>query len=152
MRPGRGSHQHWYISAAYGLVSIKLDPPRIDVFKRQAVDRVGRLLYKILSLQDPNDEYLADEVSHLFHAPPFHLAVKFEENKLTKLQVMLGNDSTPATARVNVASNAGIGEASALPSDAFSLRLDGVDFGNTSEWMLDDFWHFNDFSAAPFDN
>jgi hypothetical protein len=63
MRPGRGSHKHWYLSAAYSLVSIQLDPPRVDVFKREAVDRVARLLYKILSLQDPSDEYLANEVS-----------------------------------------------------------------------------------------
>ena len=63
MRPGRGSHKHWYLSAAYSLVSIQLDPHRVDICKREAVDRVARLLYKILSLQDPSDEYLANEVS-----------------------------------------------------------------------------------------
>lgn len=63
MRPGRGSHMHWYLSAAYSLVSIKRDPVRVHVFRRQAVDRVAKLLYKILHLQDPSDEYLANEVS-----------------------------------------------------------------------------------------
>jgi hypothetical protein len=36
-----------------------------------------------------------------------------------------------------------------MSSDGLPLRLD-LDFNNTSEWMLDDFWHFNDFLAVPF--
>jgi hypothetical protein len=63
------------------------------------------------------------------------------------LQVVLGEDDTPASARINAGSI--IGEASAMPSDGFPLRLD-IDFNNTSEWMLDDFWHFNDFPYVPF--
>ncbi|KAF2868316.1 hypothetical protein BDV95DRAFT_500925 [Massariosphaeria phaeospora] len=63
MRPGRGSHQHWYCSAAYSLVGIKYDPANADVLKRQAVDRVSRLLYKVLSLQDDSStEPMADLV------------------------------------------------------------------------------------------
>ncbi|KAF2715072.1 hypothetical protein K504DRAFT_445979 [Pleomassaria siparia CBS 279.74] len=130
LRPGRGSHQHWYISAAYGFVSVKLDPPRIEVFKRQAVDRVARLLYKILSLQEPSAEYLANDV-------------------------VLANSSTAAEVGTNSATN--IDESSALPPEAFpniGLRLDagGMDFGNTSEWMLDDFWDFNDLPVVPFND
>jgi hypothetical protein len=64
MRPGRGSHNHWYLSAAYSLVGIKLDPLHSEVFRREAADRVAKLLYKILSLQDSTDEYLANEVSY----------------------------------------------------------------------------------------
>jgi len=59
----------------------------------------------------------------------------------------------PASTRLSSASN--LGDASALASDAFpntGLRLDasGMDFENTSDWILDDFWHFNDFPTLPF--
>ena len=76
MRPGRGSHQHWYISAAYSFVSIQLDPTRVEIFRHQAVDRVARLLYKVLSMQDPNDEYLASEVSAIFPIDFQHTCAK----------------------------------------------------------------------------
>lgn len=66
-------------------------------------------------------------------------------------KVILGNDFTAAEARSAVNTSA----ASAIPSNAFpnpGLRLDSFDFGNTSEWMLDDFWFFNDFPPLDFSN
>jgi uncharacterized protein YcaQ len=70
MRPGRGSEYFWYISAAISLVGIQFNPSQSDTLKRQAMDRVAKLLYRVLSLQDdPSDETLASEVSyHLLHA------------------------------------------------------------------------------------
>lgn len=67
VRPGRGNKQLWYVSAACSLVRIKFDPDRADTLKHQAGDRVSKILYKILSLQDdPSEHYLANEVSFLF--------------------------------------------------------------------------------------
>lgn len=64
MRPGRGNHQAWYVSAACSLVRIELEPEKAKGLKQQACDRVSRLLYKVLALQDDNnEEYLANEVS-----------------------------------------------------------------------------------------
>jgi hypothetical protein len=64
LRPGRGNKQFWYISAACSIVRLQFDPARAELYKRQAGDRVSRLLYKILSLQDDADEdYLVNEVS-----------------------------------------------------------------------------------------
>jgi hypothetical protein len=70
MRPGRGSEYFWYISAAISLVGIQFNPSQSDTLKRQAMDRVAKLLYRVLSLQDdPSDETLASEVRyHLLHA------------------------------------------------------------------------------------
>jgi hypothetical protein len=158
MRPGRGSHNHWYLSAAYSLVCIKLDPLRSEVFRREAADRVAKLLYKILSLQDSTDEYLANEVSYSLrlldnlpilspYISPFtpYLLVLFSihERNLTSIQVVLGDEALP-TSNLNPNDNAG------QVSNTFPFRLDSLDFSNTSEWMLDDFWHFNDFPAVPF--
>ena len=72
MRPGRGSHQYWYVDSACSLVGIKFEPSRTDALRRQAVDRVSRLLYRILSLQDdPSENYLASEVSDFMPFPCF---------------------------------------------------------------------------------
>lgn len=83
------------------------------------------------------------------------LSIPHREIGLTRLQVVLANGSTAAAARTYLATN--IHEASALPPETFPnirLRLDagGIDFGNTSEWMLDDFWDFWDFPIVPFNN
>jgi hypothetical protein len=64
MRPGRGSEYFWYVSAAVSLVGMQYDPSQSKVLQRQAVDRVAKLMYKMLSLQDdPSEETLATEVS-----------------------------------------------------------------------------------------
>jgi hypothetical protein len=64
MRPGRGTEYFWYVSAAISLVGIQFQPAQTDLLKRQAVDRIAKLLYKVLSLQDdPTEETLANEVS-----------------------------------------------------------------------------------------
>jgi hypothetical protein len=61
MRPGRGSRYFWYVSAAVSLVNMHCEPAQA---KKQAIDRVAKLLYKTLSLQDePDAETLATEVS-----------------------------------------------------------------------------------------
>ncbi|KAF1953148.1 hypothetical protein CC80DRAFT_150507 [Byssothecium circinans] len=53
MRPGRGTHQYWFLSAACSLVSIQFEPAtRTKALERQACDRVCKLLYRVLSLQD----------------------------------------------------------------------------------------------------
>ncbi|KAJ4302986.1 hypothetical protein N0V90_001877 [Kalmusia sp. IMI 367209] len=62
MRPGRGNHHYWYISAAISLVTIQYEPENTRVLERQASDRVCKLLYQILSLQDEDGEVLAQEV------------------------------------------------------------------------------------------
>ncbi|KAF2474124.1 uncharacterized protein BDR25DRAFT_280869 [Lindgomyces ingoldianus] len=63
MRPGRGSHQYWYLSAAASLVQTRFEPEHEAVLRMQVTDRISKLFYKILSLQeDHGDEYLANEV------------------------------------------------------------------------------------------
>ena len=56
LRPGRGNHQYWYLSAACSLVGIQFDPGRTQALEKQATDRVCKLAYKILSLQDEDQE------------------------------------------------------------------------------------------------
>jgi hypothetical protein len=64
MRPGRGSEYLWYMSAAVSLIGTQDKPSQSEAFKRKAVDRVAKLLYKVLSLyDDPTEESLATEVS-----------------------------------------------------------------------------------------
>jgi hypothetical protein len=64
LRPGRGNHQYWYLSAACSLVRIQFDPGRAQALEKQATDRVCKLWYKILSLQEESsEEYMAQEVS-----------------------------------------------------------------------------------------
>jgi uncharacterized protein YcaQ len=68
-RTGRGSEYYWYISAAVSLVRKQFKPSQAEVIHRQAIDRVAKLLHKVLSLQDdPDEETLATEVSHLLAA------------------------------------------------------------------------------------
>jgi hypothetical protein len=63
MRPGRGMEYFWYVSAAIGLVSIEFQTAKSEILQRQASDRVAKLLYKVLALQDdPSEETLATEV------------------------------------------------------------------------------------------
>ncbi|KAH8724825.1 hypothetical protein GQ44DRAFT_750068 [Phaeosphaeriaceae sp. PMI808] len=64
MRPGRGSQYFWYLSAAVSLVGIQFKPSQSEALKRQAADRVAKLLHKVLALHDdPTTETLATEVS-----------------------------------------------------------------------------------------
>jgi hypothetical protein len=64
MRPGRGSQFLWYVAAAIGLVGTQYSPQRSEFFKLQAVDRVAKSLYTVLSLYgQPTEETLATEVS-----------------------------------------------------------------------------------------
>ncbi|KAF2652358.1 hypothetical protein K491DRAFT_51549 [Lophiostoma macrostomum CBS 122681] len=124
LRPGRGNKQFWYISAACSIVRIQFDPTRADLHKRQAGDRVSRLLYKILSLQDDsNEDYLVTEV------------ILTQDNVSTGPQAASINNVAPA-----------------IPQDNFSnslLGLDEFNFGASDDWMLDDFGFFSDF--PPFD-
>lgn len=67
MRPGRGYEHYWYISAALSLAEMQFQPAQADELARKAVDRVAKLLYKVLSLwDDPSEETLATEVSKRF--------------------------------------------------------------------------------------
>jgi hypothetical protein len=64
MRPGRGTEYFWYVSASISLVSIQFQTTKSEVLKRQAANRVAKLLYRVLALQDdPSEETLATEVS-----------------------------------------------------------------------------------------
>ncbi|KAF2004480.1 hypothetical protein P154DRAFT_617026 [Amniculicola lignicola CBS 123094] len=120
IRPGRGNHQYWIVSAACSLARSKRDPENADELRKQAAGRVSRLLYKILSLQDDvGEEYFATEVV------------------LEPLQhgdgAVLANPTPPADAMTTE-----------------TLSLEGFDFANTSGWMLDDFWFFNDLPPLEF--
>ena len=63
MRPGRGNHQFWYVSAAYSLVSTKLEPQRAEILQIQSTDRISKLYFKILGSQEESKYYLVDDVS-----------------------------------------------------------------------------------------
>jgi hypothetical protein len=71
IRPGRGSEYFWYVSAAVSLVGMQFQPAQSELLKRQAVDRIAKLLYKVLSLQDdPTEGTLATEVGSIFNTTP----------------------------------------------------------------------------------
>jgi hypothetical protein len=113
MRPGRGSEYFWYVSAAVSLVGTQYKPSEAEDLTRQAVDRVAKLLYRVLSLQDdPSEESLATEV--LLEERRAPLTVN------TALQELLTAD---------VFADSGV------PLDAF-------DFNETSEFMMDDLCFF----------
>ncbi|KAF1851013.1 uncharacterized protein K460DRAFT_270862 [Cucurbitaria berberidis CBS 394.84] len=127
MRPGRGSQQHWYLSAAMGLVGLQFDPSQSEAMKLQAIDRVSRLLYKTLSLlDDPDEQSLASEVY-------------LDDTSATGMLVDASSSTTAEPLLAEGFTNAG-------------LRFDAFDLGSTSEWMLDDFWFFNDVSSLGFDD
>ncbi|RYO57647.1 hypothetical protein AA0116_g7495 [Alternaria tenuissima] len=122
MLAGRGGQQHWVLSAAVGLASVQFEPSHSDAVKLQAIDRVSRLLYRMLSRKDISEEPPANEV--------------------------LLQDAPRIAKQIN--SHPGY-SAEALSTDSFAdvgLRIDAFDFGETSEWMLDDFWFLNE----PFGN
>jgi hypothetical protein len=49
-----------------GLVNLQFEPSRAEAIKLQAIDRVSRLLYKMLALQEePTEQSLASEVSRV---------------------------------------------------------------------------------------
>jgi hypothetical protein len=63
LRPGRGNHQYWYLSAACSLVGIQFEPGRTQALEKLATDRVCKLAYKVLSLQvEDREEDLVQEV------------------------------------------------------------------------------------------
>ncbi|KAF7672800.1 hypothetical protein GT037_009301 [Alternaria burnsii] len=118
MLVGRGGQQHWVLSAAVGLASVQFEPSHSDAVKLQAIDRVSRLLYRMLSRKDISEEPPANEV--------------------------LLQDAPRIAKQIN--SHSGY-SAEALSTDSFAdvgLRIDAFDFGETSEWMLDDFWFLNE--------
>ncbi|KAL1608198.1 hypothetical protein SLS60_003137 [Paraconiothyrium brasiliense] len=68
MRPGRGNHHYWYLSAAISLVGIRFaeadgkgEEEKQDLM-REATDRVCALLYRVLALQDEQGEGMPNEV------------------------------------------------------------------------------------------
>jgi hypothetical protein len=76
-RPGRGSQFLWYVTAAISLVETRYNPKESEAFKRQAVDRVAKSLYKVLSLYDqPTEESLATEVSCALTPRDVHMLTK----------------------------------------------------------------------------
>ena len=144
MRPGRGSEQHWHLSAAVGLVGQQFDPSQSETVKLQLIDRISRLLYKMLALQEgPDKQSLASEVSRF-------LGCK-SAAKLTKRQVFI-EESSSTTIPVNGISNTTTEPLSAEGFTNAGLRLDAFDLGSTSEWMMDDFWFFNDVPPLGFND
>jgi hypothetical protein len=113
MRPGRGSEYFWYVSAAVSLVGTQYKPSEAEDLTRQAVDRVAKLLYRVLSLQDdPSEESLATEVLLEERRAPLTVSTALQE---------------PLTADVFADSG--------VPLDVF-------DFNETSEFMMDDLCFF----------
>ncbi|KAF1942115.1 hypothetical protein EJ02DRAFT_346248 [Clathrospora elynae] len=111
------------IGAAVGLVSLQFDPSQSDALKTQAIDRVSRLLYKMLSLQEePSEQSLTSEVNM--------------SSASTQGSTIIGTLTEPLLAETFT--NAG-------------LHLDAFGLGNNSEWMLDDLWFLNDASTLDFD-
>ncbi|KAF2012783.1 hypothetical protein BU24DRAFT_465141 [Aaosphaeria arxii CBS 175.79] len=122
IRPGRGLKQYWYISAARSLVRIQAAPNRTAEFKRQGTEKPSRIIYRTLSMQDDNlDDCFVQEV--------------------------VLNESCCGTADTGHSHDIDA-LCGGLPADEITnsnLRLDELDPIDTSNWMLDDYWLFNDF-------
>ncbi|KAH5645189.1 hypothetical protein HBI51_111440 [Parastagonospora nodorum] len=115
MRPGKGTEYFWYVSAAVSLVETQFQPSQSDSLKRQAADRVAKLLHKSLSvLDEPTEETLATEV--VLGTRP--------KTPTTTSQVL----SEPAP--MDIVASAG-------------LEFDAFNFEDTSEFMMDDLWFLN---------
>jgi hypothetical protein len=67
-----------------------------------------------------------------------------------QLQIILLDHPTPTESRIPATASTETGLVSATPASAEELRLDGFDLGTTSDWMLDDFYFFNDFPPLEF--
>ncbi|CAI6333785.1 unnamed protein product [Periconia digitata] len=54
LRPGRGNHKFWFLSAACSLAAMQWeeDPARREALEKSACERVCKVLYKILALRD----------------------------------------------------------------------------------------------------
>ena len=82
LRPGRGNHQYWYLSAACSLAAIQFEPERAQALEKQATDRVCKLLYKMLSLQvDDGEVNVVQEVS--LHTAHWACVSKLTVNRLS---------------------------------------------------------------------
>jgi hypothetical protein len=62
LRPGRGNHHYWYLSAAISLVSIQYAPEQRSYLEEEAGGRVCNLLYRMLALQDDEGDEQPAEV------------------------------------------------------------------------------------------
>lgn len=122
MRPGRGSHHYWYLSAAISLVAIRHtgaegeDRRKLEI---EATERVAVLLYRVLALR--------------------------EEGEVCPGQVLLsGGDAaaevvgpvpTPASMETRLEGAAG---------DGGFQGMHAVQGWNVDTWGLDDFWFLGD--------
>lgn len=139
-RLGCSTKPYWYLSAALSLVNIQYDTSQSATLKSHAIDRVSRLYYKMLSLQEePNAQNSAREV-RLFLA-------RNSTEALMRKQVVLVDP--PDLSKLGEISTTPMESLSAQTFSDAGLQLDVFDFGSTSEWMLDDFWFLN--NAPPTD-
>ncbi|KAF2811596.1 uncharacterized protein BDZ99DRAFT_414077 [Mytilinidion resinicola] len=78
MRPGRGFHMFWFVSAAFSLVQIRTNPELASIYKLQATDRVSKLYYRILAMQEslsrPPLNVPVDAITPFQQQPPDPLA------------------------------------------------------------------------------
>ncbi|KAF2680180.1 hypothetical protein K458DRAFT_445398 [Lentithecium fluviatile CBS 122367] len=126
LRPGRGNHQYFYVSAAHSLAGTLFEPERAQALEKQATDRVCKLYYKILSLQDEPLEDMAQEI--ILGDGSLSAPALFQKTPETidTVSFQLGNT---------------------LVDQPPLLPLDGFGDNAASGWMLDDFWFMDDLLA-----
>ncbi|KAF1971756.1 hypothetical protein BU23DRAFT_469893 [Bimuria novae-zelandiae CBS 107.79] len=130
MRPGRGNHHFWYLSAAISLVETQYRPEDIQMLEGEASERVCALLYRMLALQDE------DEVGQ-------------------PAEVILG-DSGGRTVMMNTPVSF-IEPHPGPPVDdsAFNMAEAGLEAGleafagpDVNAWTLNDFWFMDEFEGG----
>ena len=121
MRPGRGNHHYWLLSAATSLVGIQYDPEKRAALELEATDRVCSLLYRVLALQEEQEgdqpgEVVLEEATGVAMETPISLA---DVRLPVECDQLMGG---------------------AVGMDAFGWE------GNA--WMMDDHWFLEDFESG----
>lgn len=139
MRPGRGFHQFWFVSAAWSLVRTRLNPDLAQVLKQRAPDKLSKLYYKVLAaLEDLPDSHSLEKVYYLW-IPNWILLNQAQATMSTN---SLSNRLTRATDPKDPM----LYPLAIADDHPIYTEPDQFHFGDFAEWTLDDLWSF-DFST-----
>lgn len=122
MRPGRGNHHYWLLSAATSLVNIQYYPEKRAVLELEATERVCSLLYRVLALQEEHGE-----------GDPGDVVLEQRTVAAMETPVSLMDMRLP------------VGEAQFVGG---SVEVEAFGWDEGSAWMMDDHWFVEDFEAG----
>lgn len=129
MRLGEGRNHYWFISAASSFVQAKISPESASAAKQQAVERVTRLFYSILTGQEnynagSTSDTRSDTVDAGAQEPLQTVVPANPKDVMLQQQMLLPNTS-------------GVDFDPFQHIDVTEWALDNLWLDNSSEWPLD---------------